>query len=88
MTLPAIDSELASLALHMARRRSEVVPLLELVRETFGERAALREYVGGWPRDVAEEYAFFDTCELLGVRVTAAAAAAPRGRRRTGAHQE
>lgn len=45
---------------------------IELVHEVFSERAAIREYLGGHPRKVAEHLAIVDTCEMLGVRYTAA----------------
>lgn len=38
---------------------------LEDVRETWSERAAIREYLGGVARNVAETRALVDTVEIL-----------------------
>lgn len=63
-----VQSELARIALALARSRSGLAPAMELVKETFGERAAIREYMGGIKRGVAEQLAIVDTCEILGVK--------------------
>jgi hypothetical protein len=34
-------------------------------RETYQERAAIRELSGGLPRELAEHYALLDTLELM-----------------------
>ena len=36
-----------------------------LIKETFEERAGIREYDGGYPRDLAEHLAFADTLLLF-----------------------
>ena len=57
---PNIRAELARIA--------KVANLtLEVVRETWSERAAIREYLGGISRNVAESRALVDTAEVLGV---------------------
>lgn len=65
---PKIASELASLGLMIATRVDDVVDHLELVKETWSERAAIREYLGGQPRWQAESYAVQDVCVMLGIR--------------------
>lgn len=67
---PKVASELASLGLMLATRVSNVVDHMELVKETFAERAAIREYLGGQPRWQAEIWALQDTCVVLGIRYT------------------
>lgn len=63
-----VRSELARIALAMIRRRNELDEKLALVHETFGERAAIREYLGGHDRRRAEHLAIVDACEVLGVK--------------------
>lgn len=65
-----VQSELARIGLAIARSRGAVIPSLDLVKETHSERAAIREYLGGQARDVAERHAIVDACELLHVRYT------------------
>lgn len=55
---PNIRAELARLA--KAAKLS-----LEHVTETWSERAAMREYLGGHPRNVAESRALADTANVL-----------------------
>lgn len=75
-TLPTLSddvkSELARVAFAMISARGELPEKMEIVLETFSERAAIREYLGGHPRSVAEHLAIVDTCEILGVRYQAA----------------
>lgn len=40
---------------------------LEHVTETWSERAAVREYLGGYPRNVAESRGLADTANVLGL---------------------
>lgn len=63
-----VRSELASIAMHLARRKSEVGKLIERVQEEWAERAAIREYLGALPRWCAEREAVQDAGEMLGVR--------------------
>lgn len=42
------------------------LPLSRVVEE-HAERAAIREYLGGMPREEAEAAAVGDTCDVLGV---------------------
>lgn len=63
-----VQSELARIGIVLADRKSNVIANLELVKETWSERAAIREYLGGIPRETAERLALRDTCEVLGVR--------------------
>jgi hypothetical protein len=65
---PDIASELASLGMLIATRVSNVCSNLDLVKETWSERAAIREYLGGHPRKVAEHLALVDTCEMLQIK--------------------
>jgi len=37
------------------------------VTEEHSERSAIREYLGGMPREAAEEAALQDTCDVFGV---------------------
>lgn len=61
---PEIRSEIASLALALG---GDLADQMEIVREIFSERAAIREYLGGLARRVAEGRALSDTRELLGL---------------------
>lgn len=65
---PAVKSELARIGMAIAQRVGEVIPSLNLVKETWCERAAIREYLGGYTRATAETAALVDTCSVLGVR--------------------
>jgi hypothetical protein len=40
---------------------------IEAVHEVWAERAAIREYLGGFSRDQAEHLAVVDTCEIYGI---------------------
>jgi len=42
---------------------------LEHATETWSERAAIREYLGGFPRNIAEGRALVDAARVLGVPV-------------------
>jgi len=42
------------------------IPISRVVEE-HAERAAIREYLGGMPREEAEAAAVEDTCDVLGV---------------------
>ena len=75
-----VQSELASIALHLARSKATVAPWMERVRETWIERAAIREYLGGMPRAQAEMHAIHDTCEALGIEVVPKKPKPPRAR--------
>lgn len=66
---PEVQSELARLGMILATSPRDVIPKLELVKETWSERAAIREHLGGAPRWRAELDALMDTCALLGIRV-------------------
>ena len=55
-----VQEQLADVA-----RRSGV-PLVRVVEE-HEERSAIREYLGGLPREEAEGAAVEDTCDVLGV---------------------
>lgn len=61
-----IDSALASIGLSLATRKSEVLASMANVKETWAERAAIREYLGGMPRERAEREAVIDTARMLG----------------------
>lgn len=76
-TADAIKSKLASLAIHFARRKSEVTTLMDEVRETWSERAAIRQYLAGIPLDVAEHEAVNDTIDMFNARVAAPRRSAP-----------
>lgn len=65
---PVIASQLAQLGLLIATRVDNVCSNLDLVKEVWNERAAIREYVGGLPRYKAELYALEDTCVELGIK--------------------
>jgi hypothetical protein len=45
--------------------------------EEHAERAAIREYLGGMPRDEAEDAAVGDACEVFGVPHLASPASKP-----------
>lgn len=62
-----IQSTLASMGLVLAKRKSEVTASMANVKETWAERAAIREYLGGMPRERAELEAVRDTAEMLGL---------------------
>jgi len=64
-TDPAILSELASLALHMARTKSSVPQWLDRVKEEWNERAAIRQHLGAMSPLQAERYALGDTIEQM-----------------------
>ncbi len=57
---PTIRAELQRMS--KAAKRS-----LEDVTETWTERAAIREYLGGMPRNIAEGRAVADTSRMLGL---------------------
>lgn len=64
-----IRSSLMSIALHIVRRRSEVMATFDRVYEEWSERAAIREYLNdGLSRWRAELEAVRDAGEMLGVR--------------------
>jgi hypothetical protein len=65
---PGVQSELASIGMHIATAPDNVQASLDLVTETWNERAAIRQYLGGMPRAQAELLALKDTCEVLGVK--------------------
>jgi hypothetical protein len=55
---PVPRDDLGELARLTGRSRDEVI-------ETVAERAAIREYLGGYPREEAEKLALEDAFELL-----------------------
>ena len=65
---PKVQSQLASLGLHIASAPDNVISSLDLVTETWNERAAIRQYLGNMPRAQAEPLALKDTCEVLGIK--------------------
>lgn len=58
---PNINVELARIA-----KVTKLAP--DVVRETWSERAAIREYLGGVSRNVAETRALVDTAQVLGLQ--------------------
>lgn len=67
---PNIQSELARIALHISRAKSEVAANLTRTREEHSERAAIREFLGGQSRRVAEAMAIGDVLSIFKVRTT------------------
>lgn len=65
-----IQSRLYQLALHYADRVSTVIPWQKLVTDEFAERAAIREHVGGIPREKAEWAALQDLVEYFNLLVS------------------
>lgn len=59
------DAQTTRAQLHEVARRSGVP--IERVVEEHAERSAIREYLGGMPRDEAEAAAVDDTADVLGV---------------------
>ena len=55
-----VKKQLASIA---RRTRISVASLTE----EHAERSAIREYLGGMPREAAEEAALQDTCDVFGI---------------------
>lgn len=66
---PGVASELATFGINWAQRKSEVVNSLDMVKEIWSERAAIREYLGGQSRWEAEQYAVYDTAEILNIMI-------------------
>jgi len=58
---PSIQVELARIA-----KVTGLAP--DVVRETWSERAGIREYLGGMSRNVAESRALADTSSILGLQ--------------------
>ena len=65
---PKVQSDLARLGMIIATAPDNDRASLDLVTETWSERAAIRECLGGLPRAQAELYALKDTCEVLGIK--------------------
>lgn len=72
-----VDSQIAQLALHYAGRKSTILTWMDLIREEWAERSAIREYVGGQPRRTAELHALQDVVEHFNRLVTERPQAVP-----------